>query len=133
MSLNDTARRWFALAGLLLALAACDAAANPSQGAPSPSSVAERCDPDVVAEGGITGTVVNEAGEPLGDILITIDANDLYGSARTAEDGVFNAPGVSGEFVISTTDIDYAEATQAVTVPCGELVEVEFVLTPIGG
>ena len=31
------------------------------------------------------------------------------------------------------TDIDYAEVVREVTVPCGELIEVELVLTPVDG
>jgi hypothetical protein len=39
---------------------------------------------------------------------------------------------VSGEFQLTTTDIDYDPLVREVTVPCGELVEVELVLVPAG-
>ena len=122
-----------ALLLLLLALAACDLSASPSA-SPGVSPSADACDPDEVAEGGINGSVVDADGNPLNDIFIFIQTADGFrGTTRTGEDGVFTAPGVSGEFQITTTDIDYAEVVRDVTVPCGELVDVELVLTPIDG
>jgi len=76
------------------------------------------------------GSVVDLEGNPLNDIFIAIEATGgLRGDTRTGEDGVFTSPGVSGEFRITTTDIDYGEVVRRVTVPCGELVDVELVLT----
>lgn len=116
---------------VILAVAACDLQAPPSA-SPAASAAAERCGPDEVADGGINGLVVDADGNPLNDIFIFIQTPDGFrGTTRTAEDGVFTAPGVSGEFQITTTDIDYAEAVRNVTVPCGELVDVELVLTPV--
>lgn len=122
-----------ALLLLVLALAACDLSALPSASSvPSPSDAA--CGPDEAAEGGINGSVVDVEGNPLNDIFIFIQTADGFrGTTRTGEDGVFTAPGVSGEFQITTTDIDYAELVRDVTVPCGELVDVELVLTPVDG
>jgi hypothetical protein len=97
----------------------------------SPSAAA--CTPEEVADGGISGRVVDEGGDPLPDILILMTTSGFQGDVRTGEDGVFSAPGVSGDFEISTTDIDYRDAVRRVTVPCGELVEVEIVLTPVEG
>lgn len=78
--------------------------------------------------------MVDAEGNPLNDIFIFIQTADGFrGTTRTGEDGVFTAPGVSGEFQITTTDIDYAELVRDVTVPCGELVDVELVLTPVDG
>ena len=78
--------------------------------------------------------MVDADGNPLNDIFIFIQTADGFrGTTRTGEDGVFTAPGVSGEFEITTTDIDYAQLVRRVTVPCGELVDVELVLTPVDG
>ena len=122
-----------ALLLLLLALGACDLSASPSASPISlPSS--DACGPDEVTDGGINGIVVDAEGNPLNDIFIFIQTADGFrGTTRTGEDGVFTAPGVSGEFQITTTDIDYAEVVREVTVPCGELVDVELVLTPVDG
>ncbi len=118
---------------LVLAIAACDLSAPPSAGSVPPAS-SELCGPDRAAEGGIDGIVVDAEGDPLNDIFIFIQTVDGFrGTTRTGEDGRFTAPGVSGEFQITTTDIDYAELVQNVTVPCGELVDVELVLTPVDG
>ena len=82
----------------------------------------------------MSGSVVDGDGNPLEDILVQIDNGAGFtGSARTPADGTFSAPGVSGEFVITTLDIDFESLTQRVTVPCGETVEVELVLAPIDG
>lgn len=120
-------------AALLVALivGACDLQVSPSA-SQAASAAAERCGPDEVANGGINGLVVDAEGNPLNDIFIFIMApGGFRGTTRTGEDGVFTAPGVSGEFQITTTDIDYAEAVRTVTVPCGELVDVELVLRPM--
>lgn len=115
-------------------LVACNAPGPPS---PSPSaspSAGAACGPDEIAASGIDGSVVDGDGNPLGDILVQIDNTAGFtGSARTPADGTFSAPGVSGEFVITTLDIGYESLTQRVTVPCGETVELELVLTPVDG
>ena len=113
-------------------LVACDA---PGPSSPSPTaspSAPAACGPDEIAASGIDGSVVDGDGNPLEDILVQIDNGAGFtGSARTPADGVFSAPGVSGEFVITTLDIDYEPLTQRVTVPCGETVELELVLTAV--
>ena len=122
-----------ALLLLLSALVACDLSASPSA---SPIAVPSEdvCGPDEAADGGINGSVVDAEGNPLNDIFIFIQTADGFrGTTRTGEDGAFTALGVSGEFQITTTDIDYAEVVRDVTVPCGELVDVELVLTPVEG
>jgi hypothetical protein len=122
-----------ALLVAILILAGCDLGGSPS---PSPvaSPTKDVCGPDEVAGGGINGRVVDSEGHPLNDIFILIQTPDGFrGTTRTGEDGVFTAPGVSGDFQITTTDIDYAQLVQEVTVPCGELVDVELVLTPVDG
>ena len=130
-------RRFAPLAevGLILLLAfvaACDSSSSPPASlVASPSEAA--CTPEEVADGGISGRVVDKDGNPLSDILVLMTTPGFQGDVRTAEDGVFSAPGVSGDFEISTTDIDYRDAVRRVTVPCGELVEVEIVLTPVEG
>lgn len=117
----------------LVLLAACDGSIAPTPSIAATASVAP-CGPEEVAEGGIDGRVVDADGNPLGDILVIIDNGaGFQGSVRTAEDGVFTSPGVAGEFVITTVDIDHAEVVERITVPCGELVEVELVLTPLEG
>ena len=122
-----------ALLLLVLALLACDLPAPPSA-SEVPSASDATCGPDEVADGGINGSVVDTEGNPLNDIFIFIQTADGFrGTTRTGEDGAFIAPGVSGEFQITTTDIDYVELVQEVTVPCGELVDVELVLTPVEG
>ncbi len=116
---------------MLIALAACGPS-GPAPASPSASAISERCGPEEVLNGGIDGMVVDSAGNPLNDIYIFIQATDGFtGSTRTGEEGAFGAPGVSGEFQITTTDIGYAEVVRRVTVPCGELVEVELVLSPL--
>ena len=122
-----------ALLLLLSALVACDLSASPSA---SPIAVPSEdvCGPDEAADGGINGSVVDAEGNPLNDIFIFIQTADGFrGTTRTGEDGAFTALGVSGEFQITTTDIDYAEVVRDVTVPCGELIDVELVLTPVEG
>lgn len=121
--------------GALLAVAmlvACNAPGPPSQ-SPSPSASAPAaCGPSEIASSGIAGIVVDGDGNPLPDILVQIDNTAGFtGSARTPETGVFTAAGVSGDFVITTVDIGHDSVTQRVTVPCGETVEVELVLTPV--
>jgi len=82
----------------------------------------------------INGSVVDPEGNPLNDIFISIQTPDGFrGETHTGEDGAFEALGVSGDFQITTTDIDYAEVVREVTVPCGELVDVELVLVPGDG
>ncbi len=121
--------------GALLAVAllvACNAPGPPSPSpSASPSAEAE-CGPDQIASSGMAGSVVDGDGNPLEDILVQIDNGAGFtGSARTPADGTFSAPGVSGEFVITTLDIDYESLTQRVTVPCGETVEIELVLSAV--
>jgi hypothetical protein len=124
------------LLGVLAGLAACDTATSPtpSQSAPAASASAAACSVDEIAASGLDGLVVDPEGNPLDDIFIQIDnLGGFSGSTRTAADGVFTAPGVTGEFVITTVDAAYDPVTQRVTVPCGETVDVELVLTPSGG
>jgi hypothetical protein len=120
---------------LVSALAACDAATptpSPSEGGASPSASADsRCGPDEIAASGINGTIVDPEGNLLPDIFVQLETSDGFrGTTRTTEAGVFTAPGVSGEFVITTIDIDYEPITRRVSVECGETLEVELVLTP---
>ena len=122
-----------ALVALVLLVAACDGSSTPDPSVAASASVAA-CGPEQIAQSGIDGSVVDADGTPLGDIFLIIENGAGFrGSARTAEDGIFTAPGVSGEFVITTVDIDHAELIEHVTVPCGELVEVELVLSPVDG
>ncbi len=134
MAIRRSFAPWLALASVL-ALAACDIGGGPSGPASAAASAiasAEACSPAEVEEGGIAGRVVGPDGEPVDDVLILIETpGGFSGRTRTGEDGVFTAPGVSGEFEISTTDIAYRDAARVVTVPCGELVEVEIELTPV--
>lgn len=127
---------FFALLAVLTGLAACDTTTSPtpSQSAPAASASGAACSVDEIAASGIDGLVVDAEGNPLDDIFIQIDnLGGFSGSTRTAADGVFTAPGVTGEFVITTVDAAYDPVTQRVTVPCGETVDVELVLTPSGG
>jgi Carboxypeptidase regulatory-like domain len=124
------------LAALIVgvAITACDSVSAPSP-VPGPSSSAQAgpCIGDDLEASGIEGRVVDEEGNPLNDIAILIETPNFHGDTRTGEEGVFTAPGVTGEFVITTIDIDYQEVTRRVTVACGETVDVELVLTPVGG
>lgn len=130
---GEAARASIGLIGLVLILAACTTAPSPSASAIA-SPAAGRCGADAVANGGIRGTVVDTDGTPLGDIFITIETGDGFrGTARTGTDGAFSAPGVSGDFTITTLHVDYESLTQRVSVPCGEMVDVELVLTPTDG
>lgn len=116
---------------VVISLAACDPTSTPSA-SPSPSPSGAPCGAEEVEGGGISGLVVDPEGIPLNDIFILIETTGGFrGDTRTGENGVFTAPGVSGLFRISTTDIDYLPVVREVTVPCGELVEVELVLTPV--
>lgn len=122
-----------ALVLLVLALSACDQSATPTA-TPVALPSDDSCSPDEVANGGINGTVVDAEGALLDDIFILIETHDGFrGTTRTGADGAFTALGVSGEFQITTVDIDYGEVVREVTVPCGELVDVELVLTPLDG
>lgn len=124
-----------ALLLLLFGIAACDLTAAPSAAPGSPSAPADSgtCGGEEVLGGGIEGRVVDADGSPLNDILVQLETGSFYGSARTGEDGTFTSRGVAGDFVITTTDLRYAEVERRVTVPCGELVEIELVLTPVDG
>jgi hypothetical protein len=116
---------------VLFFLAACDTTSAPSV-TPSPSPSISPCGAEEVEGGGISGVVVDTEGNPLNDIFILIETTGGFrGDTRTGENGVFTAPGVSGDFRISTTDIDHLPVVREVTVPCGELIEVELVLTPV--
>jgi hypothetical protein len=125
--------------GLLVALAtlsACDTSASPTPipSAPASSASAAACSVDDIAASGIDGLVVDAEGNPLNDIFIQVDnLGGFSGSTRTGTDGAFTAPGVTGEFVITTVDAAYDTVTERITVPCGETVDVELVLTPSGG
>lgn len=121
---------------VLAVLAACDTSASPtpSPSEPATSAAAAPCGADEIAASGIDGIVVDTEGNPLNDIFIQIDnLAGFSGSTRTGADGVFTAPGVTGEFVVTTVDVDYDPVTQQITVPCGETIDVELVLTPSGG
>lgn len=119
---------------LLLVTVGCDVSTTPpSASGASPSASTVACGRDEIAASGIDGSIADSDGNPLDDIFVLLETRDGFrGTTRTAEDGVFSAPGVSGEFVITTVDIDYDPVTQRVTVPCGETVEVELVLTAVG-
>jgi hypothetical protein len=132
LALNSTRSQAVRALLAVALLVACNAPGPPSPSPASPSAEAE-CGPDQIASSGIAGRAVDGDGNPLEDILIQIDNTAGFtGTARTPADGTFSAPGVSGEFVITTLDIDYESLTQRVTVPCGEMVEVELVLSPSG-
>jgi hypothetical protein len=137
MPSTESPRRgaFIALVALALTalLGACDTSATPS--ATAVASTAPRpCTTDEIAASGINGSVVDSDGNPLGDIFVQIETGDGFrGTTRTGTDGAFTAPGVSGDFVITTVDIAYASVTQRVTVPCGETIDVELVLTPTDG
>ncbi len=123
-----------ALLVLLVLAAACDSTATPSASAPPSEAASGPCGADEIAASGIYGTVVDSEGTPLADIFVQIEAGDGFrGTTRTGEEGVFTAPGVTGDFVITTVDVGYAPVTEHVTVPCGETIEVELVLTPADG
>jgi hypothetical protein len=116
---------------LVAVLAGCDGSPSVTPSA-SASAEAGPCPLEDVEVSGIDGRVVDTDGNPLGDILVIFDSGTGFtGDARTAADGVFTAPGVTGEFTLSTVDIDHDPITQRVTVPCGETVEVELVLTRV--
>ena len=122
-----------ATALLALVLVACTTTQPSARPSATASAAAGACGPDEIAASGIDGSVVDGDGNPLGDILLQIDNTAGFtGTARTPDDGSFTAPGVTGEFVITTVDLHYDSVTQRVTVPCGETVEVEIVLTPSG-
>ena len=122
-----------AIALVALVLVACTTTHPSASPSATASAATGACSPDEIAASGIDGSVVDSDGNPLGDILLQIDNTAGFtGSARTPDDGSFTAPGVTGEFVITTIDLHYDSVTQRVTVPCGETVEVEIVLTPSG-
>jgi hypothetical protein len=127
-------RRFTVLAALVVgvAITACDSVGSPSS-VPSPSSPAAPCEGADREASGIQGRVVDSDGNPLNDILVILETGSFVGDTRTGDDGEFQTSGVTGEFTISTVDIDYQEVTRRVTVACGETVDVELVLTPIGG
>ena len=117
----------------ILVLGACDLASPPSPGATA-SPGGGSCGRGEVEGGGINGRVVDTEGRPLEDIFILIQTTDGFrGDARTGADGVFTAPDVAGEFQITTVDIGHVQVVREVLVPCGELVDVELVLTPVEG
>ena len=127
--------RRLALLGLLVLAAcvgACDMSTTPSAVASESATPASgRCAADQVERSGIDGRIVDTDGNPLGDIFVLIETAEFRGDTRTTEEGVFTAPGVTGDFTISTVDIDHEPISRRVTVPCGETVEVELVLTPV--
>ncbi len=121
---------------LVLAIAAlvagCDAFGAPPVSQPTAPDA--QCGPAEVAGGGIDGIVTDADGNPLDDILVIIDAGGgFHGSVRTAADGVFRAPDVSGTFTIKTVDAGHQPLVRTVTVPCGVLLPVELVLAPTDG
>jgi hypothetical protein len=121
---------------LVSALAACDApTSSPSptaSGATPPASADAECGPDEIAASRIDGTIVDPDGNRLPDIFVQLETGDGFrGTTRTTEEGEFTSVGASGEFVITTVDIDYEPITRRVAVECGETLEVELVLTPV--
>jgi hypothetical protein len=121
---------------LLTSLAVACNGPVPQRSTPAATSSGDAsapCGRDEIEASGIAGTIVDSEGNPLPDILVQIDNTAGFtGSTRTPADGSFTAFGVTGEFVITTVDIAYDSVTQRVTVPCGETVEVEIILTPSG-
>jgi len=130
-SLGAGAVLWRAmLISLLILLAACDLSASPSASTIG-SPTDDACGPEDVARGGIDGLVVDPDGNPVNDVLIQIRSTGGFrGTTRTGDDGTFTAPGVAGEFQVTTTDIAYDPLVREFVVPCGELFEVELELTP---
>jgi Carboxypeptidase regulatory-like domain len=121
------------LAALVVALAACDSTSTPSAAPATPTPAEETCVGERLEQSGIDGRVVDADGNPLGDIFILIETGmGFRGDTRTGDDGIFTAPGVTGEFTISTIDVDYESDPQRVTVACGETVEVEIVMSLAG-
>ncbi len=120
-------------AALLVAilLAACDGEQpTATPGGPSPSPAASPAASVDISAGGIEGLVVDPEGNPLADIIITIQTSEFVGDARTTEEGRFSALGVSGEFIITAASLGYRNATQRVHVEPGELVEVTLTMEP---
>ena len=134
MSANRSAT--LATPGLLLlavVVAACKGPGPASSGPGASADEAGACTTDEIAASGIAGTIVDSDGNPLNDILVQIDNTAGFtGSTHTPADGTFSAEGVTGTFVITTVDLDYDTVTQRVSVPCGETVDVEIILTPSG-
>jgi hypothetical protein len=135
LSLRRTALTGLLALALAASLAACDGSTSASESpSATPSASSAPCEPDEIAMSGIDGIVVDADGNPLADISVQIDAGGGFtGDAHTTSDGTFSADGVTGDFVITTIDIAYDPVTRRVSVPCGETVEVELVLTPTGG
>jgi hypothetical protein len=130
---SSTGRSILVLSLLALLAVACNAPGPQPSSAPASAQGNVACGADEIATSGIAGTIVDSEGTPLPDILVQIDNTAGFtGSTHTPEDGTFTADGVSGEFVITTVDLHYDSVTQRVTVPCGETVEVEIILTPSG-
>ena len=110
---------------LLLVFAVAASACTPvPQPVPSASPV-----PSMVREEtGINGHVVDEAGAPLADVLVTIESGNFVGEAHTTGDGTFSTRGVVGNFRIQAFELGFATASQIISVAPNQIVEVTLVM-----
>ena len=83
-------------------------------------------------ETGINGHVVDEAGAPLADVLVTIESGNFVGDTHTTAEGTFSARGVFGDFRITAFELGFTTAQQVVSVVPNEIVEVTLVMSPSG-
>lgn len=76
----------------------------------------------------ISGTVVDDEGNPVGDAKVALQGK----SAQTAADGTFSIAEVSeGESTMTVSKDGYTNATQTVTVSGADLSGVNIVLNPV--
>ena len=77
---------------------------------------------------GFDGRIVDEAGEPIAGVHITLRLSGRRGTAATTDEGTFFDRGHLGEIGITASLEGYETAETTVTVAPDEITEVEIVL-----
>ncbi len=77
---------------------------------------------------GFDGIVVDEAGEPIAGVHITLQLGQRRGSAGTTDEGTFFDRGHVGEIGITATLEGYETVETTITVLPDQIAEVEIVL-----
>lgn len=77
---------------------------------------------------GFDGIVVDEEGNPMPDVRVTIREGGTRGSAKTTAEGTFFDRGRPGTLEITVDHPGYEKQELTVVIPPNEIVEIEIVL-----
>ncbi len=115
---------------LIIAFAGCiagESAATPPPATAAPEASAATFDDD---KGAIQGTVINDEGLPLANVLVGIlETNDQTVTAQSGEYTFSNV--VPGELTVSVSILGYESASKRVIVEAGMVAQANFQLVPV--